>query len=438
MNAERRDLGLVQAIGPVALGASIVSMVVGAGIFVAPARLGAALGSLAPLAVLACALAVGAIAVCAAEAGSRVPSSGGLYAVIEAAFGPGAGYVGGMLFWVSNVLACAAVCSALGDAAAALVPSALRTATRAAVIVGVAGAVCTINIGGVSRGMRLVSVTTLVKLVPLAVFIIVGAFGVSARNYTHPPLELPDVGQALLVTLFTFQGFETGLCTSGEVASPARAIPRALMIALGTVTLLYAAIQAVAQGLLGPALGHSSVPLADAMGALHPALRLLMLAGAAVSMLGWIATDLMCSPRILFAFARDGVMPAVLGRLSARGHAPYVSILCYAALAVALALSGTFAELAAPATLLMAALYIATCLAAWRLARRGIALAGAPLQFRWLGAAVVFGSASMLALIVLGTWPQILGLAGLIVLSACLYLVQSRLAGRGGLSRQGA
>ena len=94
--------------------------------------------------------------------------------------------------------------------------------------------------------------------------------------------------------------------------------------------------------------------------------------------------NMLGTPRMLFAFARDGYLPSVLGRVHPRSRIPHVAILCYAALAIGLALSGTFAELAVLATLGSAAVYIAGCAAAWRLARRGVARAGVPLNYRWL------------------------------------------------------
>ncbi|MGH8140013.1 MAG: APC family permease [Steroidobacteraceae bacterium] len=427
MESGNRDSGLVRVVGLIALAASMISMLVGAAIFVVPAHLSAALGSLAPLAMMACAVAIGAIGVCLAESGSRVPSSGGIYASVEAAFGPCAGYVGGTLFWVSNVMACAAVSSALGDAVAVVLPQSIRSIAHATVVVGTVGAICAINIGGVARGMRLVSFATLLKLIPLAIFLGVGVFAIEGTNFIRPAAISPaDVGHTLLLTLFAFQGFETVLCASGEVRDPARTIPRALLIALFAVTLLYTAVQIVAQGILGPSLGHSNVPLADAMGKIHPALQLLMLTGAAVSMFGWITADLLSSPRILFAFARDGLLPRSLGRLSQRGRAPYMAIACYGILATVLALSGSFAQLAAPSALVLAALYIAGCAASWQLVRREVAQAGAPLGFRWIGTAVIVGSTSMLALIVLASRTEILGLLVLTGLSLAAYLVQTK------------
>jgi len=153
-----------------------------------------------------------------------------------------------------------------------------------------------------------------------------------------------------------------------------------------------------------------------------------MLAGTALSMFGWLGSDILGTPRQLFAFARDGLLPRVLGRLHPRSHAPYIAILCYATAAMVLALTGTFAELVVLSTLAIAALYVAGCAASWVLARRGVALSGPPLNFRFLGTVTVIGISSMLALIALGSRQEILGLVMLLSLSILVYLVQTRAA----------
>jgi amino acid transporter len=124
---------------------------------------------------------------------------------------------------------------------------------------------------------------------------------------------------------------------------------------------------------------------------------------------------------VLFALARDGLLPRALGRVHSRTSAPHVAILCYAALVVALALTGTFSELAVLSTLAVAPLYVAGCAAAWHLARRGVARAGPPLALRGLGAAAVTGIVSMVALIALASRAEILGLFGVIGASALAY-----------------
>ena len=424
MDTTQRDAGLLRAVGPGTLALSTICNVVGAGIFAVPGALAASVGPYAPLALLACALAVGAVAICFAEGGSRVASSGGTYGYVAAAFGPLAGCVAGTLAWFGNILACGGVAAALADVAVNLVPGPFKAPTQVLVIVGVISGIAWVNVGGVVRGMRLVNAATLLKLFPLAIFVIVGAGAIHGDNFAQSvELSTTGLGRALILALFAFTGMETSLAASGEVAQPARTIPRALALAMVVVTLLYIAIQVVAQGILGPSLAGSTVPLADAMGRISPALRLLMLAGAAVSMFGLMSIELLGGPRILFAFARDGLLPSPLGRVHERSHAPHVAIICHALIAVVLALTGTFAELAVLSTLAVAPLYAGGSIAAWLLARRGVAEAGTPLNFRWLGPAMIAAVVGMLALIALATRAEIIGLLAVITASVVAYLL---------------
>jgi amino acid transporter len=421
----QRDVGLVRAVGPLGLAAGTISMMIGGGIFAVPSKLAASLGPYAALAFVACGIGIGAVAICCAEGGSRMPTSGGIYGYVEAALGPLAGYVAGTLLWVGDILAVASVAAALADVAASLLPTTFVAVVRTAAIFGVIGAIAIVNVGGVVRGARLVTAATALKLLPLMVFVVVGAAAVHGANFSTPPAWKPEgPGRAVILAMFALTGMETALCASGEVARPARTIPLALAIAIASVTLLYVAIQLITQGILGSALTHSAAPLADAMAHLGPGFRVLMLAGTAFAMLGMIASDMLGTPRMLFAFARDGLLPRVLGRVHPQSHTPYVAILSYAALAIILALTGSFAELAVLATLASSGLFVAACIATWLLARRGVALAGVPLNFRWLGAAAVIGAGSMLLIIALASRIEIMGLAVLIGVSTLVYLLQ--------------
>jgi APA family basic amino acid/polyamine antiporter len=424
VSESHRDHGLVRALGTWGLAASILSIVVGAGIFAVPAALAASIGSYAPLAFLLCAVAIGSVAICFAEGGSRIPTSGGAYGYIEVAFGPLTGYVSGTLLWFGDALACGGVAAALADVAVSMLPPAFKMAAHAAVIVVVVGFAAAANIRGVSHAGRLINAATALKLIPLALFVMVGATAMHASNFTQtvqPNAE--GFGRAVILALFALTGMEDPLSASGEVAQPARTIPRALGLAMFFVTLLYVAIQLVAQGILGSSLGGSTAPLADAMARIGTPWRLLMLTGAALSMFGYVSSDLLGTPRMLFAFARDGFLPRALARVHTENHTPHIAILCYAVLTMILALTGTFAELAVLATLATAVLYMAGCAAAWKLARRGVALAGDPLSFRWLPAAAATGIASMLVLIALGSRTEILGLLATVGVSGLIYQV---------------
>ncbi|HEX4600611.1 MAG TPA: amino acid permease, partial [Gemmatimonadales bacterium] len=113
---------LRRVIGVGGLAAAIFNITVGAAIFVLPAHVAGSLGAAAPLAYLVCGLATALVALCIAEAGSRVPLSGGPYAYVETALGPYAGYLCGVLLWLGITLAMAAVATVFADGVSGLVP----------------------------------------------------------------------------------------------------------------------------------------------------------------------------------------------------------------------------------------------------------------------------------------------------------------------------
>jgi basic amino acid/polyamine antiporter, APA family len=424
MTDSHRDAGLKQALGFWGLSVNIFNMVVGATIFVVPALLAKSFGVYAPIAFVIAAVGVCAVGICFAEGGSRLPSTGGIYAYIEAVFGPLTGYVVGTLSWVSCVLASAGISAALADVVATVVPVSWAGSARALVIIAAIGCAALVNIGGIERGTRYVNVTTVVKVVPLVVFVIAGFTAIDPGHFAHARLpEHVEVGRSLILAMFALVGMDVSLNASGEVLQPARTIPRALGASMLAITALYVSVQVIAQGILGPALATSATPLADAMARVSPALRILLLAGSALSMIGYVNADMVCSPRMVFALARDGRLPRALGRLHERSRAPHVAIIAYAVTAIGLALSGSFAELSVLSALGTAAMYMIGCLAAWRLARKGVAQAGAPLNFRWLGAAVFVGVASMAAAIALASRAEILGLAALIAISVVGFFI---------------
>ena len=162
----------------------------------------------------------------------------------------------------------------------------------------------------------------------------------------------------------------------------ARTVPMAILIGMATVTLLYAALQFVAQGVLGPALAGSKVaPLADAAGvALGGWARHLLLIGAVVSMLGHAGAAILAAPRTLFAFARDGFLPPLLARLHPVYRSPAYAIVLQCAIVLVLAVSSTFERLAILANIAMLVVYAMCCVASWQLRRRDVRAGGIPFK----------------------------------------------------------
>lgn len=407
--ASAPDRGLVRSIGTVALGASIVNITVGGGIFRLPADMAESLGATAPIAYLLCAVAMGLIVMCMAEAGSRVSMTGGPYAYVEVAFGPFVGFLSGLLLWMLVTFAMAAVATVMVASLGALVPAMSGRVAGAAVLIAIYAVFAAINIRGVEGGARINTVITVAKLLPLLILVVGGVFMVERTNLevTTPP-DMGTLARSSLLLIFAFAGIETALVPGGEVKDPARTVPRALFVAMVVITLLYAALQFVAQGVLGTALAGSPAPLADAAGAAFGGWgRTLLLAGAVISMTGYAGAMILATPRTLYALSRDGFFPAVLSRTHAVYHTPVVAIVAQCTIVLVLAITSSFERLAILANLSILVLYGACCLATWQLRRRDVRSGGIPFRVPFPGVAMVLAVAVivwMLTEVTLAEW----------------------------------
>lgn len=343
----------------------------------------ATLGATAPLAYLLCAIAMGLIVMCVAEAGSRVSLTGGPYAYVEVAFGKFIGFLAGFLLWMLMTFVMAAVATVLVANLGALVPLVAPPAASAIVLVGIYTVFVAVNIRGVAAGSTLNTALTVIKILPLLLLIGAGAFAISSENLaiTEPP-DLPTLARSSILLIFAFAGIEAALVPSGEVKDAARTVPRAILIAMVVITLLYAGLQFVAQGVLGPALASSkAAPLAEAAGvALGGWARSLLLVGAVVSTLGHAGAMILATPRTLFAFARDGFLPAALARLHPVHRTPVAALVVQAAIVLVLAITSTFERLAVLANISTLVLYAMCCLATWQLRRRDVRAGGTPFR----------------------------------------------------------
>ena len=382
------ERGLARVIGTWGLAAGIVNVTVGGGIFRLPAGVAAAVGPAAPLAYLACTVAMGLIVLCFAEAGSRVSMTGGPYAYIETAFGPFVGFVCGALLWVCITLALSAVSTFFADSLRALVPALGATGRRVALVV-VLTTLAAANMRGVGGVTRFNAIATVAKLLPLVLLVLVGLLAMRGPNLAwHGAPSAGSVSRASVLLIFAFLGIESALVPSGEVRDPARTVPRAIFLAMAAVAVLYLTIQLVAQGLLGDALANDPTPLATAAAvALGPWGRTMILVGSALSMFAYVSGMMLNVPRMLFAFARDGFLPASLARVHPAWRTPYVAIAVQGVVVAGLALFAKFEVLAVAANATGLAVYAVCCLAAGELRRRDVRAGGVP--FAVPGGAIV-------------------------------------------------
>ncbi len=373
--------GLVRSLGLGAMTANAVNCIVASGVFVLPAVVAAVLGADWLIVYLICAVAIALVFLSLAEAGSRVSETGGTYRYVDVAFGPYIGMLIGAVLWFSGVASSAAVAVVFVGTLAEVVPVLRDVAPRAALLIATYAVLTMINIRGVRAGAIVVEIVTVAKIVPLVVLVVGGLF---ALRSVHVPLSghaaITDVGRAALVLFFAFTGIEVALTPAGEVSSPARTIPRAVLLALVVVTALYVGVHYVAQGVLGPGLAaEQTAPLAATADKLFGVGgRWLMLAAAALATFAYVSGDILASPRILFAFARDGYLFQTWGAVHPRYRTPHIAIVAYAVVACSLALTGTFRYLATMGSISALIIYLASCLATIVLRRRDVQTAGRP------------------------------------------------------------
>jgi amino acid transporter len=265
-------------------------------------------------------------------------------------------------------------------------------------------------------------------------FVAAGVFFVRPDTPWLPSVPAPGaVGDAALLLIFAFIGIEMALVPSGEVANPARTVPRAIFLALGTTTLVYLAIQFVAQGILGPDLGrYADAPLAEAARrSLGPAAQAVMVAGALVSMFGYASGDMLATPRLLFAFGRDRVLPTALARVHPRYRTPHVAIVVYGVMVAALAIIGSFAVLALLSNIATLSLYLICCAGAWELSRRDVRSGGVPFRAPGGAAVPLLACLAILWLLAHATWQEIAAEAAVLGLATLVYFYVLRPARHG-------
>ncbi len=370
---QQEQEGLRREIGVLGLSANIINIVVGAGIFVLPAIVATGLGASGIFAYLVCGFLIIMIMLCFAEVGTRVTKSGGAYAYIETAFGKYPGFLTANLFVLSAITADAAVANALVDTLGYAFPVFNNAFYKSGLIILIFSGLMYINVRGVKNGINMVKMTTLAKLTPLLILIVIGWIGISWENLeieTMPSVR--TLGEVTLVLFFAFQGGETGLNISGEIKDPKRTIPRGILLGICTVLLLYILIQIIAQGILGASLADfKEAPLAEVGRVVFGPFGLtLMLIGGAVSMFGNLTGEILNIPRIIFRASKDEVMPPkILSKVHPKYRTPYIAIIVYGSMGCILALIGEFEQLAILSSASILLIYLGVTFALVKLRR---------------------------------------------------------------------
>jgi APA family basic amino acid/polyamine antiporter len=363
-----------------------VNDVIGSGVYLLPAAAAAILGWLSVGAVVLAGVAVLLLVLCFAEAGSYFDRPGSAYLYTREAFGDLVGFEVGWMTWLARVSSVSSLSVGFARALGYLWPAANVGWGRGLAIVLPVLALTGINIVGVKSGVRTAVFLAITKTLPLLIFVFVGIFYVSTRLATSVVAKpgAGTLGDAVLLLLFAYAGFENTAAPAGEFKNPRRDVPFALIVQIVIVTLIYTGVQWVGLGTL-PGVVDSQTPLADAAARFLGGWGgLLMTVGGVISILGTNSNTVLSGPRYLFALARDGFGPRFLATLHARYRTPAAAILVQTAIALPLAFTGSFEKLATLSAVARLATYFGTALAVPVLRRKlpqqgAVRLPGGPL-----------------------------------------------------------
>ena len=344
-----------------------INGIVGTGIFLLPNKAYSIIGSASLGVLLFDAVIAGCIALCFAEAASLFTRNGGPYLYAKHALGDFWAFEVGVLKWIVTVIAWAAMAvgfaTALGAAVPALSGDFAKDVISFILIVGLT----IVNIFGVNVSKFVNNLITISKLVPLALFIAIGIFFINGANFT--PVFPQDVyvdgsfAQAAVLLFFAYTGFEVIAIAAEDMKNPKKNLPRAIIMCMLLVSVLYMAILAVSIGVLGTDLANTKAPVQDAFNVIvGPFGMYIVLVGTLISMGGINFAEAYYAPRVATSMAEDGMLPNALAKRN-RYNAPYVAAIVTAIASVLLAWSGSFTTLAAISAVSRFTQYLPTCLA---------------------------------------------------------------------------
>jgi amino acid transporter len=397
--------------------------VVGSGVYLLPAAAAALLGPISLGAVVMAGFAVLVIVLCFAEASSYFDEPGSAYLYARQAFGAFVGFEVGWMTWLARVASVASLSVGFAQALSFLIPTTADGIGRGLAIALPLLTLTAINMVGMRSGVNAAVILVLGKLLPLGIFVLVGCFAVSwSRVVGQQATVEGGIGGAALLLLFAYAGFENTAAPAGEYKNPRRDVPFALLVQVGIVTALYVAVQWVALGTV-PELAASKTPLADgARTFLGGWGGWLLTVGAVVSILGTNSNSILAGPRYLFALARDGFGPRFLASVHSRFRTPAAAILVQTSIALPLALSGSFEELAMLSVVARLTAYVATAAAIPVLRRRHAGKGG----FKLPGGPVIPVAAIVVSLGLLASASWVNLLAGIVaaLVGAVIYLLR--------------
>jgi APA family basic amino acid/polyamine antiporter len=347
--------GLPRRIGMLSCAAIVAGTIIGSGIFRTPADIASTVGSVGGIAAvwIIGGLVTICLALCLAELATMFPRSGGVYVYLREAYGPTMAFVFGWTFLLINPANWAAIALIFGEYAGSFAQ--LGETGKRVLASAIVAFVCTANYISVRFAASIQNFATSAKALALAAIALViffvgsGSNGALAEPITFTAPSLGAFGVALIAVLWPYEGVAGACAISGEVRDPGRSLPRALILSVVVVMVLYLLINAAYLYVLPLSqVSTSGLVAADAMQAVTgPKGAAVVAACVMLSTFGAVAAASISDPRVFYAMARDGLFFKRIGAVHPKFQTPHVAIVVSGALAIAYLWVRSFEELAA-------------------------------------------------------------------------------------------
>jgi amino acid transporter len=353
----RRDIGFFGA------AFLVLNSVIGAGIFALPGKVAMSAGLASPWLFLVVGVLFLSVVLTFAELASYYDRTGGPVLYATDAFGPLAGFGTGWLIFLARMTAFAANANVMASYLASFGGFFGTDVGRYAIITAVTLGLTWANVLGVRDGIRTLGVFTVLKLVPLLLLVALGLQNVTGAVLLPTDFHINDLGGTTLLLIYAYVGFETIGVTAGETSTPRRTVPSALVRTVILTGILYFFIVLVFVATV-PAAAYGSATLVDVGRSLAGFGGGVVITLAAVFSIGGnLAGSMLAAPRIIFSLAQNRLLPAWFARVHDRYATPHNSIYVMGAMALVLALSSNFVELAVGSSVIRLLGYI-ICIAA--------------------------------------------------------------------------
>jgi len=300
-----------------------IGAIIGAGIFIVTGITAGFAGSSMIFSMLIAALTALFTALSFASLASWLPAEGGVYEYGYRLISPTAGFLGGWMWLVSNILTGSAVSLGFAHYLNVLFDVPLKVLATLLCV-----AFTVINYYGIRHSAQINNLIVSLKILILVFFIALGFLHFDAGNVL-PFTPTSGVLYGAYYIFFAYGGFARVAMVAEEVKEPKKNIPKAILISIGVSTIIYLLVGLVALGLVGAdRLSASGAPLSEAISVTDNSLAVAIVStGGMLATASVLLTTILGVSRLTFSMSRKGDLPPILSKLHARYNSPYVSII---------------------------------------------------------------------------------------------------------------